>query len=315
VRLRNFYASSVLDGNWQFVERREYLRLIGALDESDASDPRLIIPNYLYSHANCLNVSRFYNMCCMNRCDRLLAHVETRIQAPHATPAEIIDAISALPLELVRNNRSLSSALQRKLQQVAERHHGWVPLHGRLFSQWMHMVYPRECPYPHVSGTTELLTDFEWTRQTGSESTLTDEELRIYLDSTAAERPARRLDSLPSAVAAEVASSCSDEESGDGLCPLAMWTHEEELVDALNGRPPTGNRTGRASPGATAESQAAGTTLGSIVVFRPLMLAVLPVSFAMTLLGLARRVAVSLGHGFKTAASAREPRILTTVVV
>merc|ERR550537_644654 len=28
-----------------------------------------------------------------------------------------------------------------------------IPLHGRLFAQWLHYAFPHECPYPHMSGT------------------------------------------------------------------------------------------------------------------------------------------------------------------
>merc|ERR1719221_2229657 len=41
---------------------------------------------------------------------------------------------------------------------------GLVPLHGRLFMQWMHHAYPRECPYPHAAGTTTPVTQDEWLR-------------------------------------------------------------------------------------------------------------------------------------------------------
>merc|ERR1740129_2739471 len=33
-------------------------------------------------------------------------------------------------------------------------HRGKVPLYGRLFAQWLHHAYPRECPFPHLSGST-----------------------------------------------------------------------------------------------------------------------------------------------------------------
>merc|ERR1719343_1639826 len=30
--------------------------------------------------------------------------------------------------------------------QIGKRHAGKVPPHGRLFAQWLHHAYPRECP-------------------------------------------------------------------------------------------------------------------------------------------------------------------------
>jgi len=46
--------------------------------------------------------------------------------------------------------RHLPSQLEDKLYEVAARHGGRVPLHGRLFAQWMHFAFPLECPYPQV---------------------------------------------------------------------------------------------------------------------------------------------------------------------
>merc|ERR1711933_637711 len=50
----------------------------------------------------------------------------------------------------VKAPRQLHSQLEDKLYEVAARHGGRVPLHGRLFAQWMHFAFPLECPYPQV---------------------------------------------------------------------------------------------------------------------------------------------------------------------
>merc|ERR1719440_2157770 len=55
-----------------------------------------------------------------------------------------------------------------------------VPLHGRLFAQWMHHVYPRECPYPHLSGTVENMNPTEFKVQS-SDVSATKEEMREYV--------------------------------------------------------------------------------------------------------------------------------------
>merc|ERR1719254_383876 len=49
----------------------------------------------------------------------------------------------------VKVTRTLSS----QLEEIANAHDGKVPLHGRLFAQWLHYVFPRDCPFPHKSGT------------------------------------------------------------------------------------------------------------------------------------------------------------------
>jgi len=46
-------------------------------------------------------------------------------------------------------------------------HSGQVPLHGRLFAQWMHHAYPRECPFPHVSGSVKPMYPMEWAQAMG----------------------------------------------------------------------------------------------------------------------------------------------------
>merc|ERR1711988_1582444 len=63
--------------------------------------------------------------------------------------------------------RTLSKSLMRRLQEVADKNHGQVPLHGRLFAQWMHHAFPRECPYPNEAGMAMPLTPDEWMQKTG----------------------------------------------------------------------------------------------------------------------------------------------------
>merc|ERR1719384_1041018 len=38
-----------------------------------------------------------------------------------------------------------------RLGEIAEHHDGYVHLHGRLFAQWMHHAYPRECHFPSTA--------------------------------------------------------------------------------------------------------------------------------------------------------------------
>jgi len=146
VRLHDFYASHLKDNNLHASESVEFLRQLGVLDESNPSAPDVIIPNYLISKANCLNVSSFYNLCCMDTCGDLLGHIESHIQATQATPEEILSLVSMLP------SATPSADLVAKLHTMAQQHGGTVSLHGLSFAQWMHFAYPRDCPYPHNSG-------------------------------------------------------------------------------------------------------------------------------------------------------------------
>ena len=45
------------------------LQTKGALDESNPMEPLVIIPNYLTMRSNCINVSSFYDLCCIDLCE------------------------------------------------------------------------------------------------------------------------------------------------------------------------------------------------------------------------------------------------------
>merc|ERR1719188_2258132 len=81
---------------------------------------------------------------------------------PSAPPSEVAAVVSNLPSDTVYAPRNLSKALLDRLGDIAQLHGGSVPLHGRLFAQWMHHAYPRECPFPHVLGTTKPVSQEEY---------------------------------------------------------------------------------------------------------------------------------------------------------
>jgi len=166
VRLSRFYAGGVT-GDWTLSESVEYLRNLGALDEADPTRPSVVIPNYMISKPNCLTASGFYTVCCSDECEGLRQSLERNIAAPTAVPARIAELVSALHSDTVDAPRNLSSPLLSRLDGIAKLHGGHVPLHGRLFAQWMHHAYPRECPFPHVSGTTSPLSPDDWMAQHG----------------------------------------------------------------------------------------------------------------------------------------------------
>jgi len=214
VRLSDFYTSSLNGSNPEFNERPEFLRQLGILDESDPSVPRIMIPNYLTMQANCLNVSQYYDLCCIDLCEDIMDTLERHIQAPSAMPAEIIRILNQTDTAYFKAGRVWSDAILNKLDHVAEHHGGEVPLHGRLFAQWMHFAYPNECPYPHLSGATKLVSNHAWLEQTGRSSSASKEEMHSLINATP----------RTSGVAA-----CDDSE--EGMC---LWAPEEELVDPVN---------------------------------------------------------------------------------
>jgi len=207
VQLADFYKPAVSGGAgaWQFQESAGYLRQLGLLDESDPTKPSVLIANYIQSQTNCIASSGFYSVCCKNECEDLLGHLEKIIGASEASPATISALVTHLPSSTVAAQK-LSDNLLQRLNEIASSNKGMVPLHGRLFAQWMHHVYPRECSYPHISGTTVATkpTEFE------AGATATDEEMLQYTE-------------------AAKTTSRVEQQTDMAVEDLTPWSAEEEL--------------------------------------------------------------------------------------
>jgi hypothetical protein len=176
VALSDFYKEGMNQGYWNFNEKVEYLRVLGALDETDSAKPQLIIPNYIYSRSNCLVSSNFYHVCCRNECENLLTHLENKVGSPKANPQKLAELVASLPSDTFRAPRNLSATLVQRLEEVAQSHDGNVLLHSRMFSQWMHHAFPRECPYPHLTDENPQTPD-EWMKESGSTKASEEEML------------------------------------------------------------------------------------------------------------------------------------------
>merc|ERR1719253_2543783 len=96
VRLADFYKPA-LSGSWTFQESSSYLRALGALDESDPSQPSVMLANYITSPTNCIASSGFYSVCCKSECEALQGHLEEKIGAPEAKADTIVTLISFMP--------------------------------------------------------------------------------------------------------------------------------------------------------------------------------------------------------------------------
>mmetsp|Transcript_41061 Transcript_41061/g.64925 ORF Transcript_41061/g.64925 Transcript_41061/m.64925 type:complete len:636 (-) Transcript_41061:142-2049(-) len=178
VRLSTFYKKS-LYSHWRFTEKADYLRRLGALDDSDPQQPQVIMANYMMARPNCLEASGLYAICCRNECEDLMGQLEGELKTSMAEPSRILQLVTNMSSDTVVAPRALSQALQTRLREVANLHGGRVPIHGRLFAQWMHHAFPRECPYPHEFGTTSPQTPDEWMKETGaSDSSATLEEMQ-----------------------------------------------------------------------------------------------------------------------------------------
>ena len=73
-------------------------------------------------------------------------------------------------------NQTVAPSLERRLSDIADHHGGMVPLHGRLFAQWLHHLHPHECPYPHMSGTTSPLRPEVFEQEMGLPAEASEED-------------------------------------------------------------------------------------------------------------------------------------------
>lgn len=220
VLLHDFYAKALSQGEARFAfsEKVDYLRTLGALDESDAMRPRVIVTNYVGSRPQCLEASSIYAVCCPNMCEPLLARLEEQIGAPWTTPEKFLEFVTVLPSETMDAPRELSASLKERLYDVALAHGGQIPLHGRLVSQWMHHAFPHECPYPHEAGTTNPQAPDEWMQNTGSESvTASEDEMVCHVSGNCAG-------------GAEAIKAALGEGSQEITAELP-WSSQEELLE------------------------------------------------------------------------------------
>jgi hypothetical protein len=182
VQLSEFYKKG-LTGVFEFNEKRDYLRDLGVLDESDPKQPHVIVPNYVSSRPNCLTTSTFYTICCRSECEDLMGRLEREIGQESATPEQVLSIVAQLPSDTVEAPRKLSATSIQRLEKIASSNYGHVPLHGRLFAQWMHHEFPRECPFPHEGGRINPQTPDEWMKENGQKgSKLSQDELQAHLD-------------------------------------------------------------------------------------------------------------------------------------
>jgi hypothetical protein len=200
VKLSDFYKASQ-DGAWQFLEPSEYLWQLGALDESSSYlGPQVMIANYITGNSNCISSAPFFSVCCLNECDLIYEQIESEISAPNGTVDQILDAVEMLP-----SFTEVSEKMIRRLEEISTIDGGSIPLHGRLFAQWLHFMFPRDCPYPHETGS---ITPKQWREQVGHElSAVTEDEVKQHLEAAHASR-----DPSP--------------DAGDN-----MWDFQETLMD------------------------------------------------------------------------------------
>merc|ERR1719329_1115150 len=206
VRLLDFYEGALHKGMVQFREPREYLRALGALDESDPLEPRVIMSNYLDGPSNCVGATKHYSLCCIDECGDLYGRIEREVGKPEASPDVLISIVRHLASSTMQSAR-LSKAILKRIHEIAAHHDGVVPLHGPLFAEWMHFAYPRECTHIQMFGQAHAKTLGQWESQSGPAG-LRDAELRESvkeLESLEVQRLAR-------------ANASNDDEESTGSC-------------------------------------------------------------------------------------------------
>lgn len=178
LKLADFYRP-LQGSSWQFTEPSEYLRQLGAIDDtSPSAGPQVLIANYISGMANCITSTPYYNICCLNECDKIYQHLEAQIPASTTTPTELIKAVERLPY-----SSNVTAPLRDRLEEVAQTNQGSIPLHGRLVAQWLHFAFPHECPYPHEKGTIAPKAQMQL-RDEGSlhDATVTEDEVNQILE-------------------------------------------------------------------------------------------------------------------------------------
>lgn len=217
VPMSRFYSAG-RHSQWRFGESEAYLRELGALDESSPRESQVIIANYLQAASNCIVSTPHFLVCCPNQCESILGELEAAIGAPSASVRDVLAVVknSTRPTTLDDDGElALGPDLVGQLTALADRHGGRVPLHSRLFAQWLHFAYPHECPFPHREGATR--------------SSLTPAE---FGDSFAATQAAKAAPTwAPSNWTAETpwAPQWSQEEELLSDDPLAHWTEGQLL--------------------------------------------------------------------------------------
>lgn len=199
VRLGDFYAKAELS---HFRESSDYMRDAGVLDESDPKDPKVIIPNYLVSPSNCITPSGFYQICCFDECEELMDKIEAKLEAPMGTPEAIVSMVASMRSASLPSSMTLPTGLMDLLHKVAAHHGGMVPIHGRLFMQWMHQAFPRECSHPSGMQGSYSIGD------------ASEEEKLRYVD-----------------IVRQKTLNQGDKTDAENHIPSSIWKMDEQLVD------------------------------------------------------------------------------------
>lgn len=110
-----------------FTQSPEYLREIGALDDTDGT-PRVRIPNYMQGPSNCLSATPDLAFCCPSACDAAVARIHGAVQGPVASAEQLREVVPGIQVEADSD----------------------VELHGPAFAALMRGAMPEERSWSRV---------------------------------------------------------------------------------------------------------------------------------------------------------------------
>jgi len=174
VFLHDFY-SQPKTAVYSFAEATDYLLQIGAIDTAQGS-PQVRISNYMEGPSNCIVDAEYYSICCLSACESIMREVEGQVRSPVALPQHLLHIVGNLSSAYVDAPRELPNDLRQKLWTVADRHRGMVPLHSRLFAQWLHFAFPVECPFPHIPKDSDVFKPGNWMNANRKKSIASEED-------------------------------------------------------------------------------------------------------------------------------------------
>jgi len=158
----------------------DYLRQLGALDESDVYEPRVVISNYLDGPSNCIARTSYYSVCCIDECAQLYDQIEMKLGKPQGSFDEIMAIVQGLSTPTMQHIE-IPEVFVRRLRAITKNHGGLIPVHSVDFAEWMHWAFPRECTNPDMFGTAHFMTMEEWEVKFNLHSTATVQDLKDYL--------------------------------------------------------------------------------------------------------------------------------------
>jgi len=84
----------------------------------------------------------------------MMQEIENEVEVPMASVEDVLRVVGNMSSPSSEDDLPpvLSGALTDQLTIIAESYSGKVPIHGRLFAQWLHYAFPRECSFPHTAG-------------------------------------------------------------------------------------------------------------------------------------------------------------------